>query len=194
MDYELLKNGNVKVGEKFNNLIINSTRGIINTENIDKNIILFSYKEDFFYISEIEILELKKNEQVFNELDTQIILMTTGNLLSHYAWIEHIKRKTGTEINYPIIEDKIGENCRKYGMYSKENNNEIISKTVIISKKKTAEAIFEYSNNIPRNIYEIIRVLNFLKNRKNCWEKILFMIYNRKKRITWKDGKVYGRK
>lgn len=168
MDYELLKNGNVKVGEKFNNLIINSTRGIINTENIDKNIILFSYKEDFFYISEIEILELKKNEQVFNELDTQIILMTTGNLLSHYAWIEHIKRKTGTEINYPIIEDKIGENCRKYGMYSKENNNEIISKTVIISKKKTAEAIFEYSNNIPRNIYEIIRVLNFLKNRKNC--------------------------
>ena len=48
MDYELLKNGNIKVGEKFNELIINSSKGIINTENINKNIILFSYKEDFF--------------------------------------------------------------------------------------------------------------------------------------------------
>ena len=34
MDYELLKKGNIKVGEKFNELIINSSKGIINTENI----------------------------------------------------------------------------------------------------------------------------------------------------------------
>mgnify|MGYP005752769237 CR=1 FL=1 len=132
MDYELLKNGNIKVGEKFNELIINSSKGIINTENIDKNIILFSYKEDFFYISELEILELKKNETIFKELEAEIILMTAGNLLSHYAWINNIKNKAGVEIDFPIVEDKIGENCRKYGMYSKENNNEIISKTVII--------------------------------------------------------------
>ena len=168
MDYELLKNGNIKVGEKFNNLIINSTKGIINTEKINKNIILFSYKEDFFYISELEILELKKNEKLFEELETEIILMTAGNLLSHYAWINSIKSRTGIEIENPIIEDKIGENCRKYGMYSKENNNEIISKTVIINKERLVEAVFEYPSNMPRNIYEIIRVLNFLKNSKKC--------------------------
>lgn len=176
MDYELLKNGNIKVGEKFNELIINSSKGIINTENIDKNIILFSYKEDFFYISELEILELKKNETIFKELEAEIILMTAGNLLSHYAWINNIKNKEGVEIDFPIVEDKIGENCRKYGMYSKENNNEIISKTVIINKERTVEAIFEYPSNMPRNIYEIIRVLNFLKNSQKCWEKNLFVI------------------
>ena len=176
MDYELLKNGNIKVGEKFNELIINSSKGIINTENINKNIILFSYKEDFFYISELEILELKKNETVFKELETEIILMTSGNLLSHYAWINSIKNKVGVEIDFPIVEDKIGEICRKYGMYSKENNNEIISKTVIISKERNVEAFFEYPSNMPRNIYEIIRVLNYLKNSKKCWEKNLFVI------------------
>lgn len=168
MDYELLKNGNIKVGEKFNELLVSSTKGIINTENINKNIILFSYKEDFFYISELELLELKKNEKILDELEAEIILMTVGNMLSHYAWINSIKNRTGIDIENPIIEDKIGENCRKYGMYSKENNNEIISKTVIISKKKIVEAIFEYPSEMPRNIYEIIRVLNFLKNSKKC--------------------------
>ena len=176
MDYELLKNGNIKGGEKFNELLVHSSQGIISTENINKNIILFSYKEDFFYISELEILELKKNEKVFKELETEIILMTAGNLLSHYAWINSIKNRTGIEINFPIMEDKIGENCRKYGMYSKENNNEIISKTVIISKKRVVEAVFEYPCDMPRNVYEIIRVLNFLKNSEKCWEKILFVI------------------
>ena len=176
MDYELLKNGNIRVGEKFNELIINSSNGIINTENINKNIILFSYKEDFFYISELEILELKKNETIFKELEAEIILMTAGNLLSHYAWINNIKNKAGVEIDFPIVEDKIGENCRKYGMYSKENNNEIISKTVIINKERTVEAVFEYPSNMPRSIYGIIRVLNFLKNSQKCWEKNLFVI------------------
>ena len=61
-------------------------------------------------------------------------------------------------------------------MYSKENNNEIISKTVIINKERTVEAVFEYPSNMPRNIYEIIRVLNFLKNSQKCWEKNLFVI------------------
>ena len=168
MDYELLKNGNITVGEKFNELLVNSTKGIINTENINKNIILFSYKEDFFYISELEILELKKNEKIFEELETEIILMTAGNLLSHYAWINSIRNKAGIEIENPIIEDKIGEYCRKYGMYSKEKKNEIISKTVIISKKRIVEAVFEYPSDMPRNIYEIIRVLNFLKNGEKC--------------------------
>ena len=102
--------------------------------------------------------------------------MTSGNLLSHYAWINSIKNKVGVEIDFPIVEDKIGEICRKYGMYSKENNNEIISKTVIISKERNVEAVFEYPSNMPRNIYEIIRVLNYLKNSKKCWEKNLFVI------------------
>ena len=163
IDYELLKNGNVKVGEQLNPLIVNSTQGMMNTSEIEGNIILFSYKEDFFYISELEILELKKNEKVFKELETEIILMTAGNLLSHYAWINSIKNRTGIEINFPIMEDKIGENCRKYGMYSKENNNEIISK-IIVNKQKNIEAIIEYPTEIPRNIYEVIRILNFLQN------------------------------
>ncbi len=163
IDYELLKNGNVKVGEQLNPLIVNSTQGMINTSEIEGNIILFSYKEDFFYISELEILEIKKNEKEFKKLNTNIIFMTTGNLLSHYAWIDSIKMRTGIEITFPIVEDKIGENCRKYGMYSQEKK-QILNKTIIVNKQKNIEAIIEYPTEIPRNIYEVIRILNFLQN------------------------------
>ena len=161
MDYELLKNGNVKVGEKINNFIANSTQGIIDLEKIKNNILLFSYKEDFYNIAELEIIELQKNAETFETLNTQIILMTSGNLLSHYAWIENIKFKTGIEIKYPIIEDRIGEQCRKYGMCSKENNNQILNKAILINNEKTVTGIIEYPNTTPRNIYEIIRILNF---------------------------------
>ena len=161
MDYELLKNGNVKVGEKISNFIANSTKGIIDLEKTKNNILLFSYKEDFYNIAELEIIELQKNKKTFENLKTEIILMTSGNLLSHYAWIENIKYKTGIEIEFPIIEDRIGEQCRKYGMCSKENNNQILNKAILINQEKIVTGILEYPNTIPRNIYEIIRVLNF---------------------------------
>lgn len=161
MDYELLKNGNVKVGEKINNFIANSTQGLIDLDKIKNNILLFSYKEDFYTISELEVIELQKNSRAFETLNTEIILMTSGNLLSHYAWIENIKLKTGIEIKFPIIEDRIGEQCRKYGMCSKENNNQILNKAILINPEKIVTGIIEYPNTIPRNIYEIIRILNF---------------------------------
>lgn len=161
IDYELLKNGNVKVGEAFADFNCNSTNGTINTMNIKKNLVLFSYKEDFDYISELELIELQKNKGTFDNLNTDIIFMSYGTMLAHKSWIESIKLRTGIEITYPIIEDRICEIPRKLGMISKEKNNQIISKIIVIDTSRKIKFILESPNYIPRNIYEIIRILKY---------------------------------
>ena len=171
IDYELLKNGNVKVGEDFIPISCNSTKGIININDLKGNLILFSYPEDFYYISEIEIIELQKNIDEFNKRDTKIILIGYGNMLSHYAWINSMKFKTNIDITIPLLEDKIGEIARRYGMVSTLNNNQITNKVIFVGKDKIIKAIIEYESSIPRNIYEIIRILDFInQNEKKLYK------------------------
>ena len=166
IDYELLKNGNVKVGDILSSFSCNSTQGIINIDDIKENIILFSYPEDFYYISGIEIVELEKNIEEFNKRETKIILIGYGNMLSHYAWINSMKLNANIDVKIPLLEDKIGEIARRYGMISTSNNNQITNKVIFVGKDKTIKAIIEYESSIPRNIYEIIRILDFMNQNE----------------------------
>ena len=147
------------MGEDIIDFESNSTKGLIITNKIENNILLFSYPEDFSYISEFEIIELQKNIREFEKLNTTVLLIGYGNMLSHYAWIEAIKMKTGIEITIPILEDKLNEIARKYGMVYE---NLITNKVVIIGKDRKIKVIQDYAQNIPRNIYEIKRIIQMM--------------------------------
>ena len=92
-------------------------------------------------------------------------------MLSHYAWINSMKFKTNIDITIPLLEDKIGEIARRYGMVSTLNNNQITNKVIFVGKDKIIKAIIEYESSIPRNIYEIIRILDFInQNEKKLYK------------------------
>ena len=90
--------------------------------------------------------------------------MSTGNLLSHIAWMEDIHRNTGVKITFPIIEDPVGEICRKYGMIAKINDkNTVMSDVVIVDNFNIVRAKLQYFPNIEKNIFEIIRIIQLSK-------------------------------
>ena len=163
MEYELLSNGKVQIGGKAPDFTSNSTQGEISISNNNMWTVIFSYKEDFYPISTSEIVEFEKNRYLFNEMNTKIIGMSMGTLLSHYAWINDIYNTYGIVINIPLLDDPIGEVCRKYGTISKEINNCVTNNVIIIDDKGIVRSILEYSPEIERNIYEIIRILKILK-------------------------------
>lgn len=165
MDYELLANGKIQIGGEAPKFVCNSTMKQVTVSKEEKKwFVLFSYKEDFYPIASNEMIFIEKNRKSFEELGVNIIAMSTGNLLSHFAWINDIYRNTGIKINFPILDDPIGEVCRKYGMISKiDNISVVMSNVVIVDDKNIVRCIFEYSPQIERNVYEIIRVIRLLK-------------------------------
>lgn len=164
MDYELLSNGKVQIGGRAPEFSCNSTCGNVDVFSGNQWFALFSYKEDFYPVSTSEFIFLEKNRGLFDAEDVKLVGMSMGTLLSHYAWVNDIYKKIGIKINFPIIEDPIGEVCRKYGMISKEvNNNFVTNNVVIIDNNGVVRTILEYPPEIERNIYEVIRIIKRLK-------------------------------
>lgn len=165
MDYEVLANGKIQLGGKAPDFTCNSTRGQINVP--DKSgcwTVIFSYQEDFYNMATAEMIFLEQNKHLFEELNCKIICMSTGNLLSHNAWINEIYRLNGVQISFPIIDDPIGEIARKYGAVAKElGNNYVTSNVIIIDSAGIVRGNFEYMPCVGRNIFEIVRVLRELE-------------------------------
>lgn len=165
MDYEVLANGRIQLGCKAPEISCNSTCGQVNIpDKSGKWTVIFSYQEDFYPMATAEVIFLEQNKHLFDELNCRIMCMSTGNLLSHNAWMNEIYRLNGVQISFPIIDDPIGEFARKYGVISKElGSNYVTSNVIIIDGTGIVRGIFEYMPCVGRNVFEVIRVLEELK-------------------------------
>ncbi len=165
MDYEVLANGKIQLGGKAPEINCNSTKGLVNVpDKSGKWTVIFSYQEDFYPMATAEMIFLEQNKHLFEELNCKIVCMSTGNLLSHNAWMDEIFRLNGIQISFPIIDDPIGEIARKYGAVAKElGNSYVTSNVIIIDGLGIVRGIFEYMPCVGRNIFEIVRVLGELK-------------------------------
>lgn len=166
MDYEVLTNGKIQLGGKAPEFTCNSTCGEVTVSNAENSWkVIFSYKEDFYSVATAELIFLERCRYLFDELHTKVICLSTGNLLSHQAWVDNIYKMNGIKVNFPIIEDPIGEISRRYGIISKElGNNYVTSNVIIIDPNGIVRGVFEYLPCVQRNVYEIIRVIKELQN------------------------------
>lgn len=165
MDYEVLTNGKIQLGSKAPEFTCNSTCGEVSVSgNSGCWTVIFSYKEDFYPVSTSEIVFLERNRHLFDELNARVICMSTGNLLSHQAWVDSIFNMNGVRVSFPIIEDPIGEVARRYGVISKElGNNFVTSNVIIIDDSGIVRGIFEYLPCVARNVFEVLRVIKELQ-------------------------------
>ena len=170
MDYEIMMNGNVKIGEVAPEIDAMSTTGKINLTNYKgKWIVLFSHPGDFIPVCTTEIIAFAKANTYFENLNTCLIGLSLDSEASHLAWLYDIYLKTGIEIPFPIISDLNGNISRRYGMIA---NNVSTTKTVrnvfIIDDKGIIRAIFIYPMNVGRCIPEILRTVEALQTADKC--------------------------
>ena len=171
-DYELMMNGNVKLGQKAPDFTAKSTTGEISLKNyLGKWVVLFSYLGDFNPVCTTEIIAFSRANTYFENENTKIIGLSVDSNSSHLAWLYEIYMKTGLTVPFPIIADRTSQIARTYGMFLQNDNCESASRsTFIIDDKGIVRAIFMYPDNIGRNISEILRTVNTLqiaeKNKK----------------------------
>ena len=156
-DYELMVNGNVKLGQKAPDFTGSSTIGNISLKNyLGKWIILFSYSGDFSPVCTTEIIAFSRANTYFENLNTKLIGLSIDSKNTHLAWIYDIYIKTGLTVPFPIIADRTGQIARQYGMISQSVDNELaLRSTFIIDDKGIVRVILTYPSNIGRNISEI---------------------------------------
>lgn len=165
MDYELMMNGNVKIGQPAPGFNAISTMGNINLNNYKgKWIVLFSHPGDFTPVCTTEMIAFANANTYFNKINTCLIGLSIDSNPSHMAWMYDIYCKTGIVIPFPIIADRSGEIARKYGMISNMvSNTSTVRNVFIIDDKQIVRTILVYPMNIGRNIPEILRIVRALQ-------------------------------
>lgn len=165
MDYELLMNGNVKIGQIAPDFTAQTTMGDINlNEYRGKWVVLFSHPGDFTPVCTTEIIAFSKANTYFEKLNTCLIGLSVDSNSSHLAWIYDIYLRTGIKVPFPIIADINGEIARKYGMISNDvSNTETVRNVFIIDDKGIIRLILIYPLNVGRCIPEILRALQALQ-------------------------------
>ena len=170
MDYEIMVNGNVKIGQFAPDFEAETTQGPIKLADYrGKWVVLFSHPGDFTPVCTTEIIGLAKANTYFEKLNTKLIGLSVDSNPSHLAWLNDIYERTGTLVPFPLIADRNGEIARKYGMISNDvSKTETVRNVFIIDDKGVVRLILIYPIQVGRSISEIIRCVEALQTVDKC--------------------------
>ena len=165
MDYELLMNGNIKLGQKAPDFTADSTFGQMKLNDFSgKWLVFFSHPGDFTPVCTTEMIAFAKAYPFFQKLNTNLLGLSIDSNASHLAWVNEIYNLTGVSLPFPIIADRNGSIARKYGMIASDiSSTETVRNVYIIDDKGIIRVILVYPLNIGRFIPEIIRIIEALQ-------------------------------
>lgn len=161
MDYELMMNGNLKIGQKAPNFNAVTTYGNRKLEDYKgKWLVFFSHPGDFTPVCTTEMIAFANAYPYFCQINTELLGLSIDSNPSHLAWMNDIYQKTGIILPFPIVADRSGEIARLYGMISKDvSSTETVRNVIIIDDKGIVRTILIYPLNVGRNIAEILRTV-----------------------------------
>ena len=165
MDYELMMNGNVKIGQHAPDFSADTTYGPVCLDDYKgKWLVLFSHPGDFTPVCTTEMIAFAKANPYFEKLNTSLLGLSIDSNPSHLAWMHDIYNMTGIVLPFPIIADRNGTIARKYGMISNDiSNTETVRNVFIIDPEGIVRVILVYPLNIGRFIPEILRIVQALQ-------------------------------
>lgn len=122
--------------------------------------ILFFYPADFTFVCPTELEELADNYAKFQELEAEIVSVSTDTAFTHKAW--HDKSAAIGKITYPMAADPTGQLAKYFGIYIEKEGLALRGTFVIDPEGKLAA--YEVNNNdIGRSAGELLRKLEAAK-------------------------------
>ena len=165
MDYELMMNGNVKIGQKAPDFEAITTFGPRTLNDYKgKWLVFFSHPGDFTPVCTTEMIAFSRAYTYFQQINTELLGLSIDSNPSHLAWMYDIYCRTGIQLPFPIVADISGQIARKYGMISNDvSTTQTVRNVFIIDDKGIVRTIFVYPLNVGRFIPEIIRTVQALQ-------------------------------
>ncbi|MAH07641.1 peroxiredoxin [Candidatus Pacearchaeota archaeon] len=119
-----------------------------------KWVILFFYPADFTFVCPTELGDLADNYQTFQDLNAEILSVSTDTTFVHKAW--HDNSETIKKIKFPMLADPTGKICKSYQTYIEEEGLSLRG-TFIIDPEGILKAFELHDNSIGRSTKELIR-------------------------------------
>lgn len=133
-----------------------------------KWLVFFFYPADFTFVCPTEITAFSERIQDFEDMDTEILGVSTDSVYSHRAWIKTPESEGGLgPINYPLASDITKEVARAYGVLNEEEGVALRG-TFIIDPEGIIRYQVVHDDNVGRNVDETLRVLEALQSGNLC--------------------------
>jgi peroxiredoxin len=125
-----------------------------------KWLVLLFYPADFTFICPTELKEAGNYYERFQELDAEILSVSTDTVFVHKAWHDH--SPAIKPIQFPMVADPSGRLCREFGTYLDEEGLSLRG-TFIIDPDGILRALEMHDNSIGRSVKEAYRKLQAAK-------------------------------
>ncbi len=125
-----------------------------------KWLVLFFYPADFTFVCPTELEELAENYAKFQELDAEIVSVSTDTAFVHKAW--HDKSPAIGKITYPMAADPTGHLAKYFGVYI-DDEGLALRGTFLINPDGELAAYEVNNNDIGRSAAELLRKLEAAK-------------------------------
>ena len=143
------------VNKEFKKISLNNYIG-------KKWVILFFYPLDFTFVCPTEITSFSDSYEEFKNRDTEILGASTDSIYSHLAWINTPRSEGGLgDLKYPLISDFNKKISEDYDVILPEGMT--LRATFIIDPEGFVQYELVHSNDIGRNINEVLRNLDALQ-------------------------------
>ncbi|PMC35125.1 thioredoxin [Bacillus sp. UMB0899] len=134
----------------------------------DKWTVLFFYPMDFTYVCPTEITALSDRYEEFEDLDAEVIGVSTDTIHTHLAWIKTDRKDNGLgNLKYPLAADTNHSVSRDYGVLIEEEGIALRG-LFIINPEGELQYVVVNHNNIGRDVDETLRVLQALQTGGLC--------------------------
>ncbi len=147
-------------GEKFSKVSLADYKG--------KWLVFFFYPLDFTFVCPTEITALSDANELFQDLDTEILGVSTDSQYSHRAWIQTPKDSNGLgQLNFPLASDITQSVARDYGVLIEDEGIALRGLFIIDPEGEVKYQVVNH-NDVGRSVDETLRVLQALQSGGLC--------------------------
>lgn len=147
-------------GEQFGRAALSDYKG--------KWLVFFFYPLDFTFVCPTEISAMSEAYPQFQELNTEVLGVSTDSIHSHRAWIRASRSENGLgKLNFPLAADMTKKASRDYGVLIEDEGIALRGLFIINPEGELAYQVVNH-NNVGRSVEETIRVLKALQSGGLC--------------------------
>lgn len=143
----------------------------VSLENImkeDKWTVLFFYPMDFTFVCPTEITAMSDRYDEFEDLDAEVIGVSTDTVHTHKAWINTSRDDNGLgDLAYPLAADTNHKVSTEYGVLLEDEGVALRGLFIISPEGELKHATINH-NDVGRDVDETLRVLQALQTGGLC--------------------------
>jgi thioredoxin-dependent peroxiredoxin len=160
----------IRLGDDAPNFTAETTDGTVDFYDWkgDSWAVLFSHPKDFTPVCTTELGRVAALKPEFDRRNVKVIGLSVDPLDSHHAWKQDIADVTGSELNFPLIDDSDKTVADLYDLiHPNASDTTTVRSVFVVGPDNKVKLTLTYPASTGRNFDELLRVIDSLQLTAN---------------------------